>query len=68
MLRPGVTREWVDEGELLKERTQSEVAEVIRCAGRGHTWKDRSPSSSHKNMNTMEMSPGGDMVQQIVVE
>ncbi|RWW22091.1 hypothetical protein GW17_00013723 [Ensete ventricosum] len=31
MLRPGVTREWVDEGELPKERTLSEVAEALRC-------------------------------------
>ncbi|RRT40305.1 hypothetical protein B296_00047011 [Ensete ventricosum] len=41
MLRPGVTREWVSEGELPKERTQSEVAEALRCVGRGHTWRDR---------------------------
>ncbi|RWW77569.1 hypothetical protein BHE74_00014267, partial [Ensete ventricosum] len=27
----GVTREWVGEGELPKERTQSEVAEALRC-------------------------------------
>ncbi|RZR88547.1 hypothetical protein BHM03_00016154 [Ensete ventricosum] len=68
MLRPGVTREWVDEGELPKEQTQSKVAEALRCVGRGHKWRDRSPSSSHKNLNTMEMSLGGDMVQRIVVE
>ncbi|RRT64914.1 hypothetical protein B296_00041474 [Ensete ventricosum] len=30
MLRPGETREWVDEGQLSKERTQSKVAEVLR--------------------------------------
>ncbi|RRT31637.1 hypothetical protein B296_00054015 [Ensete ventricosum] len=68
ILCPGVTREWVGEGELPKERTQSEVVEALRCAGRGHTWRDRSPSSSHKNLNAMEMSPGGDMVQRIVME
>ncbi|RWW59908.1 hypothetical protein BHE74_00033128, partial [Ensete ventricosum] len=33
MLRPGETREWVDEGQLSKERTQSKVAEVLRSAG-----------------------------------
>ncbi|RWV98652.1 hypothetical protein GW17_00038484 [Ensete ventricosum] len=44
MLYPGVTQELVGEGELPKERTQSEVAEVLRCAGKGHTWRDRSPS------------------------
>ncbi|RRT71068.1 hypothetical protein B296_00034773 [Ensete ventricosum] len=44
ILRPGVTREWVDEGELRKERTESEVAEALRCAGRGHTLRDRGPS------------------------
>ncbi|RZS08861.1 hypothetical protein BHM03_00039896 [Ensete ventricosum] len=63
-----VTREWVGKGELPKKRTQLEVAEALRCAGRGHTWKDRSPSLSHKNLNAMKMSPGGDMVQRIVVE
>ncbi|RWW10119.1 hypothetical protein GW17_00026356 [Ensete ventricosum] len=68
MLRPGVTREWVGEGELPKERTQSEVAEALRCASRDHTWRNRSPSSSHKNLNAMKMSPGGDMVQRIVIE
>ncbi|RWW20042.1 hypothetical protein GW17_00015867 [Ensete ventricosum] len=31
ILRPGVTREWVGEGELRKERMQSEVAEALRC-------------------------------------
>ncbi|RWW24589.1 hypothetical protein BHE74_00011073 [Ensete ventricosum] len=34
MLCPGVIREWVGEGELLKERTQLEVAEAIRCENR----------------------------------
>ncbi|RZR79747.1 hypothetical protein BHM03_00005553 [Ensete ventricosum] len=68
MLRPGVTREWVGEGELPKERTQAKVAEALGYAGRGYTWRDRSPSSSHKNLNAMEISPGGDMVQRIVVE
>ncbi|RZS04001.1 hypothetical protein BHM03_00034263 [Ensete ventricosum] len=65
MLRPSVTREWVGEGELPKERTQSEMAEALRCASKGHTWRDRSPISSYKNLNAMEMSPGGDMVQWI---
>ncbi|RRT32735.1 hypothetical protein B296_00058529 [Ensete ventricosum] len=41
MLRPEVTREWVGEGELLKEQTQSEVAETLPCAGRGHTLRDQ---------------------------
>ncbi|RZS06080.1 hypothetical protein BHM03_00036677 [Ensete ventricosum] len=68
MLRLGVTREWVGKGELPKKRTQSEVAEALRCAGRGHTWRDCSPSSSHKNLNAIEMSPRGDMVQRIMVE
>ncbi|RWW26486.1 hypothetical protein GW17_00009131 [Ensete ventricosum] len=31
-----VTREWVGEGELPKERTQSEVAEALRCWQRPH--------------------------------
>ncbi|RRT79567.1 hypothetical protein B296_00003304 [Ensete ventricosum] len=34
-----VTREYVGESELPKKRTQSEV-EALRCAGRGHTWRD----------------------------
>ncbi|RZR96875.1 hypothetical protein BHM03_00025993 [Ensete ventricosum] len=41
ILHSGVTREWVGKGELPKERTQSEVAEALRCAGRGHTLRDR---------------------------
>ncbi|RWW53738.1 hypothetical protein BHE74_00039743 [Ensete ventricosum] len=41
MLRPGVTQELVGESELPKERTQSKVAEALRCAGRGHTWRDQ---------------------------
>ncbi|RZR99924.1 hypothetical protein BHM03_00029541 [Ensete ventricosum] len=63
-----VTREWVGEGELQKKRTQSEVAEALRCAGRGYMWRDRSPSSSYKNLYAIEMSLGGDMLQRIVVE
>ncbi|RRT73862.1 hypothetical protein B296_00032948 [Ensete ventricosum] len=35
-----VTREYVGEGELSKQRTQSEVAETLRCAGRGHICRD----------------------------
>ncbi|RRT80199.1 hypothetical protein BHE74_00028668 [Ensete ventricosum] len=31
MLYSGVTREWMGEGELPKERTQSEVVEALRC-------------------------------------
>ncbi|RWW27538.1 hypothetical protein GW17_00008018, partial [Ensete ventricosum] len=31
MLRAGVTREWVGESQLPKERTQSEVAKALRC-------------------------------------
>ncbi|RZR98549.1 hypothetical protein BHM03_00027918 [Ensete ventricosum] len=69
MLRPGVTQEWVDEGEMPRERTKkSEMAKALRCVGRGHTWRSHSPSSSHKNLYAMEMSPGGDMVQRIIVE
>ncbi|RZR89822.1 hypothetical protein BHM03_00017613 [Ensete ventricosum] len=37
----GVTREYVGEGELPKQRTQSEVAETLRCAGRGHICRDQ---------------------------
>ncbi|RZS00804.1 hypothetical protein BHM03_00030579 [Ensete ventricosum] len=59
MLRLSVTLEWVGEGELPKKRIQSEVAKALRCVGRGHTWRDHSLSLSHKNLNTMEMSPGG---------
>ncbi|RRT75259.1 hypothetical protein B296_00009800 [Ensete ventricosum] len=36
-VKAGVTRDCVGEGELLKEQTQSEA---LRCAGRGHTWRD----------------------------
>ncbi|RRT70312.1 hypothetical protein B296_00030856, partial [Ensete ventricosum] len=68
MLRSDVTREWVGEGQLPKERIQSEVIEALRYVGRGHTWRDRSPSSSHKNLNAMEMSPGGNIAHQIVME
>ncbi|RRT74718.1 hypothetical protein B296_00016473 [Ensete ventricosum] len=28
------------EDELPKKQTQSDVAEALRCAGRGHTWRD----------------------------
>ncbi|RZR75062.1 hypothetical protein BHM03_00048830 [Ensete ventricosum] len=63
-----VTREWVGECEVLKVRMQSEMAEALRCVGRGHTRRDRSPSLSHMNLNAMEMSLGGDMVQRIMVE
>ncbi|RZS03528.1 hypothetical protein BHM03_00033707 [Ensete ventricosum] len=45
MLRLGVTREWVGKGELSKKRTQSEVAEALRCARRDHTWRDHSPTT-----------------------
>ena len=64
----GVTQEWVDEGRLPKERTKSKLKETLRCIGRGHTWRDHNSSSSHKDQNALEMSPGGDMVQRIVVE
>ncbi|RRT57569.1 hypothetical protein B296_00000665 [Ensete ventricosum] len=30
MFHPGVTREWVDEGQLPKEQTQSENTEVLK--------------------------------------
>ncbi|RWW22084.1 hypothetical protein GW17_00013717 [Ensete ventricosum] len=68
ILHLGVIQEWVGKGELPKERTQSKVAEALRCVGKGHTWRDRGPSSLHKNLNVMKMSPGGDMEQRIVVE
>ncbi|RZR88959.1 hypothetical protein BHM03_00016620 [Ensete ventricosum] len=61
MLHSGLTQEWVGVGELPKERTQSEMAESLQCTGRGHKWRDRSMSSSHKNLNAMEMLRGGDM-------
>ncbi|RRT54914.1 hypothetical protein B296_00027244 [Ensete ventricosum] len=66
----GVTQEWVDEGELLRERTKkkSEMVEALRCVGRGHTRRSHVPSSSHKNLYAVEMSPGGDMVQRIMVK
>ncbi|RRT57524.1 hypothetical protein B296_00016418 [Ensete ventricosum] len=32
ILRPRVTQEWVGEGELSKERTQSEVAKALQCS------------------------------------
>ncbi|RZS17460.1 hypothetical protein BHM03_00049596 [Ensete ventricosum] len=68
MLHPGVTQEWVDEGELLREqKKKSEMAKALRCVGRGHTWRSHSPSSSHENLYAKEMSPGGDMVQRIVM-
>ncbi|RRT53135.1 hypothetical protein B296_00050014 [Ensete ventricosum] len=58
MLRLGVIREWVGEGELPKKRIQSEVAKALQCVGRGHIWRDRSPNSSHKNLKAMKMSLG----------
>ena len=67
MLHLGVTQEWVDEGRLPKERTKSKVEETLRCIGRGHTWRVHNSSLFHKDQNAMEMSPGGDMVQRIVV-
>ncbi|RWW81639.1 hypothetical protein BHE74_00009941 [Ensete ventricosum] len=67
MLHSGLTREWVGVGELPKERTQSKMAESLQCIGRGHKWRDRSMSSSHKNLNAMEMLRGGDMVGMIRV-
>ncbi|RRT33822.1 hypothetical protein B296_00054782 [Ensete ventricosum] len=36
----GVTREWVGEGELPKERTQLEVAKALRYADKGHILRD----------------------------
>ena len=58
----------MNEGRLPKERTQSKVAEALLCASKGHTSRDRSPSSSRNDQNAIEMSLGDDMVQQIVVE
>ncbi|RZR95548.1 hypothetical protein BHM03_00024402 [Ensete ventricosum] len=63
-----VTQEWVSEGQLPKERIQSEVAEAPRRVGRGHTLKYYGPSLSHRNLNAIEMSPEEDMVQRIVME
>ncbi|RWW56427.1 hypothetical protein BHE74_00036856 [Ensete ventricosum] len=40
MLCPGVTREWVGEGELSNERTQLEVAKALRYADKGHILRD----------------------------
>ncbi|RWV80613.1 hypothetical protein GW17_00058084 [Ensete ventricosum] len=67
MLRPGVTQEWVDESEMLRERTKNrrwqrpyDVLAEATCS--------RSPSSSHENLYAMEMTPGGDMVQRIVMK
>ncbi|RRT74281.1 hypothetical protein B296_00005066 [Ensete ventricosum] len=68
MLRLGMNREWVDECRLSNERTRSEVAEALRFIVRGHTRRNRSPSSSHENLNTIEILPGGNIVQQVVVE
>ncbi|RWW10519.1 hypothetical protein GW17_00025930 [Ensete ventricosum] len=51
-----------------KERTQSEVTKALRCIGRGHIRRYHSLSSSHKNLNAMKMSPGGNMVQRSMVE
>ena len=63
VLHLGVTQEWVDEGRLPKEQTKSKVKETLRCIGRGHIWRNHNSSSSHKDQNAIEMSPGGDMVQ-----
>ena len=71
VLRPSVTREWVDEGRLPNEwiqSIQSKVAKTLWCVGKGHMWWYSNPSSSHKDQNTLEMSPGGDMMQWIMVE
>ncbi|RZS00648.1 hypothetical protein BHM03_00030372 [Ensete ventricosum] len=44
MLHPGVTQEWVGEGELPRKRTKkSEMAEALRGVSRGHTWRSRTP-------------------------
>ncbi|RWW39874.1 hypothetical protein BHE74_00054752 [Ensete ventricosum] len=59
MLRPGVTQEWVDKGELPRERKKkSEKTKALCCVGKSHTWRSRSPSSSHENLYAMEMSLG----------
>ncbi|THU54032.1 hypothetical protein C4D60_Mb10t20730 [Musa balbisiana] len=68
VLRLSVTRERVDEGRLPKERTKSKLEETLQCGGRDHKWRDHNSSSFHKDQKAMEMSPGGDMVQRIVVE
>ncbi|RRT37740.1 hypothetical protein B296_00035161 [Ensete ventricosum] len=69
MLCPGVTQEWGDESELPRERTKNRRwRRPYEVLGRGHTWRSRSPSSSHENLYAMEMSSRGDMVQRIVVE
>ncbi|RWW16448.1 hypothetical protein GW17_00019670 [Ensete ventricosum] len=59
MLRPGVIQEWVSEGELPKERTQSEVAEALRCVGRGHTWRDQVLKQVVERGKEATMSPEG---------
>ncbi|RWV81179.1 hypothetical protein GW17_00057423 [Ensete ventricosum] len=59
MLHLGVTQEWVDKGELPRERKKkSEKTKALCCVGKGHTWRSRSPSSSHENLYAMEMSLG----------
>ncbi|RWW49282.1 hypothetical protein BHE74_00044581 [Ensete ventricosum] len=66
MLRPSVTQEWVDEGELPRERTKNRRwRRPYDVLAGGHTWRSRNPSSSHENLYAMKMSPGGDMVQRI---
>ncbi|RWW76651.1 hypothetical protein BHE74_00015248 [Ensete ventricosum] len=59
MFRLGVTREWVDEGQLPKERTQSEVAEALRCVDKGHTWRDRMSKQAVERGEEATMSPEG---------
>ncbi|RWW90075.1 hypothetical protein BHE74_00000781 [Ensete ventricosum] len=39
ILRLGMTREWADEGQLLKKRTQSEVAEALLCRYDRSNWR-----------------------------
>lgn len=53
-----VTREQVD--------SQSKVTK--RYVGKGHTWRGRNLSSSHKYQNAMEILLGDNLVQRIVME
>ncbi|RWW38021.1 hypothetical protein BHE74_00056780 [Ensete ventricosum] len=56
MLRPSVTREWVDEGELPKEQTQSDVAEALRCGC--------VPSKENFECKYQRAPWGGDLIKQ----
>ncbi|RZR79971.1 hypothetical protein BHM03_00005850 [Ensete ventricosum] len=64
MLHLGVTQEWVDKGELPRERKKkSEKTKALCCVGKGHTWRSRSPMageldcfSAHIRLREPDMS------------